>query len=120
MVKFDRGTLPEPAPWNGPPKLSLIGPLKVFDPAGSTVTPKFRSPLVILWEPVNVCLSREAASVLDEEPLLPHAPSVTEASATKSTAATTRGARNRWCIETFSSARRPNGFECSIGFVRRR
>src|SRR5690242_323490 len=92
-VKLDCGILPALEFWNGPPKLSLIGPLSVLDPDGSTVTARLRSPLEILCEPVNVCLSSVAASPLDEELLLPHAATPSEARTAKTTAAATRGPR---------------------------
>src|SRR5690242_3439445 len=92
-VKFDCGSFPTLEFSNGPPKLSLIGPLSVLDPDGSTVTARLRSPLEILCEPVKVCLSSVAASPLEEELLLPHAATAIEARTAKSTAATTRGPR---------------------------
>ena len=70
MLKFDAGNWPFPRLWNGPPKLSEIGPLRVREPDGFTVRLRFRLPLVTVCEPLNVCLSRLFASVPE---LLPHA-----------------------------------------------
>ena len=71
-VKSDSGSLPAPRLWNGPPKLSVIGPFSMLDPDGSIVSVRSRLPLVTVCVPVKVCLS----SVLGlAEPLLapPHA-----------------------------------------------
>ena len=56
MVKLDSGSLPLPRVWNGPPKLSVIGPLSVDDPAGSIVRLRLRFPLETLWVPLKVSL----------------------------------------------------------------
>ena len=45
-----------PRVWNGPPKLSVIGPLSVLDPDGSIVSIRLSFPLVTLWVPVKVWL----------------------------------------------------------------
>ena len=80
-VKFDSGSFPVPRVWNGPPKLSVIGPLSVLDPDGSTVSIRLRSPLVTLWVPVKVWLRSVFGSA---EPLLalPHPATARLASAT--------------------------------------
>jgi hypothetical protein len=82
--KFDLGSLPLPRLWNGPPKLRLIGPFSVLDPAGVSVNEKSRFPLFTGWDPLKVCLSSELAC--PELLLLPHAAMATAATpATSST-----------------------------------
>src|SRR5581483_376817 len=61
-LKFDFGSLPRPWLWNGPPKLSVMGVVSVEEPEGLTVRLKVRLPLLTVWLPLNVCLSRLAAS----------------------------------------------------------
>ena len=71
--------MPLPPDWNGPPKLSLIGPLTLLDPVGLIVSARLMLPLSILWLPSNVSLSRLAASWDELALLLPHAATATDA-----------------------------------------
>ena len=57
-VKLDSGSLPAPRVWNGPPKLSVIGPLSRLDPDGSIVSVRSRFPLVTVCVPVKVWLQQ--------------------------------------------------------------
>jgi len=57
-VKFDFGSLPVPRLANGPPKLSVSGPLSVLDPDGLTDRLTLMLPLLTVCLPLNVCLRR--------------------------------------------------------------
>jgi hypothetical protein len=48
--------------------LSVIGPFTVLEPAASMVSARLRSPLLILWLPLNVWFS--SVDALPEESLL--------------------------------------------------
>jgi hypothetical protein len=83
-VKSDSGSFPLPRVWNGPPKLSVIGPLSVEDPPGSIVRLRSSLPLETLCEPLKVWPSSVLG--LSEPPLeaLPQAATMTDATSIRS------------------------------------
>src|SRR2546421_5044155 len=91
-LKSDAGSFPFPRLWNGPPNASVIGPVRVREPVGTTRSVKLRLPLPTVWEPLKVCLRRVPASPPE---LLPHAASVIEASAAISSVHNARGPLKR-------------------------
>ncbi len=117
MLKFDFGSLPWPWLWNGPPKLSVIGDVSDEEPVGLTVRLSARLPLLTVWDPLNVCLRRLVASLLE---LLPQALTPSTISAASNGGHTARRPQIHSLIETSSSAWRSNRAECSIGTVRLR